>query len=331
MSGILPCRAIIWVMKRQPTLLMVGCGDVGLRVLRELRRRRSAWRILALTSRPDRRAELRAAGAVPIVGNLDDAATLGRLAGLCDAVLHLAPPPLQGLTDPRTAHLLQALSRRRAPRRLVYMSTTGVYGDCKGQWVPETRPVNPQSDRARRRVDAEQSVRAWARRTGGCATVLRVPGIYALDREGGDPRDRVRRGTPGLVREEDGYTNHIQADDLALIVLAALHRGLPQRVYNSSDDGDRLTGDHYDRVADLCGLPRPPREQARTCLSPMQLSFWGESRRLLNHRMKQELGVRLRYPSVDHALQAGPATDSLLVAASRSEPSLEDRLSADAG
>jgi nucleoside-diphosphate-sugar epimerase len=299
-------RAIMLGMKRRPTLLIVGCGDVGLRVLHELRRRGKPWRVLALTSQPQRVQLLRAAGAVPLIGNLDDPATLGRLGGLADAVLHLAPPPMQGQSDPRTLRLLQALSRRAAPGRLVYMSTTGVYGDCQGQWVAETRPVHPQTDRARRRVHAERQVRHWARRIGACATVLRVPGIYALDREGGDPRDRVRRGTPSLVPEQDGYTNHIHADDLARIALAALHHGAPQRAYHASDDGLLRTGDHYDRVADWCGLPRPPRvtwDEARVQLSPMQLSFWGESRRLQNLRLGQELGVRLRYPTVESALQ----------------------------
>jgi len=316
-------------MRRQPTLLIVGCGDVGLRVIRSLRAPGASpvrktpsgpagapvrpspappgrgWRILALTSDSSRVAELRAAGAVPLVGNLDDPSTLGRLAGLADAVLHLAPPPLQGRRDPRTAHLLQALSRRSSPLRLVYMSTTGVYGDCQGQSVSETRPVNPQTDRAQRRVDAEQRIRRWARRTGTCASLLRVPGIYAFDREGGDPRDRVRRGSPSLVPEADGYTNHIHADDLARIVCAALWRGAAQRVYNTGDDGQLRTGDHYDRIADRCGLPRPPRltwAQARQQLSPMQLSFWAESRRLCSQRMKNELGVRLHYPTVEDAI-----------------------------
>jgi nucleoside-diphosphate-sugar epimerase len=295
-------------MKRRPTLLIVGCGDVGLRVLRELRRRGNPWRVLALTSQVSRVQELREAGALALIGNLDDPASLGRLGGLADAVLHLAPPPMQGQSDPRTLRLLQALSRRAAPGRLVYMSTTGVYGDCQGQWVAETRPLHPQTDRARRRVHAEALVRRWARHTGSCATILRVPGIYALDRQGGDPRDRVRRGTPSLIPQQDGYTNHIHADDLACIALAALHHGVPQRVYHASDDGLLRTGDHYDRVADRCGLPRPPRvtwEEARAQLSPMHLSFWGESRRLQNQRLVQELGVRLRYPTVEAALPAG--------------------------
>jgi nucleoside-diphosphate-sugar epimerase len=313
MPGIVPRRVIIPPMKRRPTLLIVGCGDVGLRVLRQLQQsgqlrtgpNPQGLRVLVLTSNPQRLGELRAAGATPLLGNLDDPTTLGRLSGLADSVLHLAPPPLQGRTDPRTRALLQVLSRRAAPARFVYMSTTGVYGDCQGQWVSESQPVNPQTDRARRRVDAEQAVRTWARRTGTVATLLRVPGIYAPDREGGDPRDRVRRGTPSLVPEEDGYTNHIHADDLARIVLAALHHGAPLRAYNTSDDGLLRTGDHYDRVADLCGLPRPARitwAQARQQLSPMQLSFWGESRRLVNRRMKAELGVELRYPTVESAL-----------------------------
>lgn len=300
-------------MKRRPTLLIVGCGDVGLRVLRVLRERgltgpgRHGWRVLALSSSPQRAPLLRAAGAVPVPGNLDEEASLRRLAGLADAVLHLAPPPLQGRRDPRTAHLLQALSRRMPPSRFVYMSTTGVYGDCRGAWAPETRPLNPQTDRAHRRVDAERQVRSWARRCGVGASLLRVPGIYALDREGGDPRERVRRGSPSLVPSEDGYTNHIHADDLARIVLAALNHGAALRSYNTSDDGDLRTGDHYDRVADLSGLPRPRRitwEQAQKELSPMQLSFWGESRRLDNTRMKSELGVRLGYARVEDALKS---------------------------
>ena len=299
-------------MKRQPTLLIVGCGDVGLRVLRILRERglagagRQGWRVLALTSSPGRAPLLRAAGAVPLTGNLDDEASLRRLSGLADAVLHLAPPPLQGRRDPRTAHLLQALSHRTPPSRFVYMSTTGVYGDCRGAWAPETRPLNPQTDRAHRRVDAERQVRAWARRCGVVASLLRVPGIYALDREGGDPRERVRRGSPSLVPQEDGYTNHIHADDLARIVLAALQHGGAQRAYNTADDGDLRTGDHYDRVADLSGLQRPRRitwEQAQRELSAMQLSFWGESRRLDNARMKSELGVQLGYARVEDALK----------------------------
>ena len=286
----------------RPSLLIVGCGDVGLRVVRALGGR---LRVLALSSSPDRRDALRAAGVVPVVGDLDDPASLRRLAGLADAVLYLAPPPNAGHADPRLRALLHALALRRLPRRVVYASTTGVYGDCGGDWVTETRRVRPGTDRARRRVDAETSLRAWARATGVRASVLRIPGIYADDRAGGRPRDRVLRGTPALRPEDDGYTNHIHADDLARACLAALWRGRPQRVVHACDDSELKTGDHYDLVADLCGLPRPARvarAEAAEVFSPAQWSFLNESRRLSNRRLKRELRLRLRYPTVREAL-----------------------------
>jgi nucleoside-diphosphate-sugar epimerase len=278
-------------------LLIVGCGDIGLRVLALVRER---WRVLALTSNPARVGLLRAAGATPIVGDLDRPATLGRLAGLATHVLHMAPPPREGRADPRTRALLAALARGAMPQRLVYASTSGVYGDCGGARIDESRAPNPANDRAWRRVDAEHAVRHFGRAHGVTVNVLRVPGIYALDRAGGDPRERVARATPLLVAEEDVYTNHIHADDLARICVAALLRGAPQRTYHASDDSELKMGEHFDGVADAFGLPRAPRlaraELARA-LSPMQMSFLAESRRLDNRRVKRELRVHLAYPT----------------------------------
>jgi len=289
-------------MARQSTLLVIGCGDVGLRVVRALGGR---LRVLALTSSPARCDALRAAGVLPVVGNLDEPASLARLAGLADAVLYLAPPPATGRGDPRLAALLAALGRRTLPARLVYASTTGVYGDCRGELVSETRPLHATTDRAVRRVDAESRLRAWGRATGVRTSVLRIPGIYASDREGGRPQDRVRRGTPVLAAEDDGYTNHIHADDLARACIAALWRGRPQRVVQVCDDTDMKTGDYYDLVADLSGLPRPERvtrAQAGERFSPAQWSFLNESRRLSNARMKRELRLRLQRPTIREGL-----------------------------
>jgi nucleoside-diphosphate-sugar epimerase len=286
-------------------LLIVGCGDVGQRVLRLLSPR---WRVLALSSTPARLPELRALGAVPLLGNLDEPATLGRLGGLADAVLHLAPPPGQGADDPRTRALLRALARGGRVQRLVYASTSGVYGDCQGARFDETRAVRPASDRARRRVDAEAQLRCFGRAHGVRVTVLRIPGIYASDRPGGHPRERLTRGTPALRAQDDVYTNHIHADDLARACVAALHRGLPQRVVHASDDTELKMGEYFDLAADLCGLQRPPRisrEEARAQLSPMLLSFMSESRRLDNQRLKTELRLKLRYPTVREGLLAG--------------------------
>ena len=289
-------------MARKSSLLLIGCGDVGLRVVRALGGRLD---VFALTSSPQRCDALRAAGVRPLVGNLDDASTLGRLAGLADAVLYLAPPASSGTTDARLRSLLAALSRRTLPARVVYASTTGVYGDCRGERVTETRPLNATTDRARRRVDAESQLRAWGRATGVRVTALRIPGIYASDREGGRPQDRVRRGTPVLAADEDGYTNHIHADDLARACIAALWRGRPQRAVNICDDSDMKTGDYYDLVADLCGLPRPARvtrAQAGEHFSAAQWSFLNESRRLSNERMKRELRLTLKRPTIREGL-----------------------------
>lgn len=289
---------------KRPVLLIVGCGDIGMRVAKLLRGR---WRLIALTSSPARRDELRAAGVQPLVGDLDRPESLSRLAGLADALLHLAPPPTQGATDPRTAHLLAALARKGRVRRVVYGSTSGVYGDCAGARFDETRAVDPATDRARRRVDAEQRLRWYGRAFGVRVTLLRIPGIYAGDRAGGHPRERLARGAPVLAAEHDVFTNHIHADDLARACVAALHRGPPQRVIHASDDTELKMGDYFDLAAALEGLPRPrriTREQAREELSPMQLSFMGESRRLVNTRLKRELKVRLRYPTVTQGLVA---------------------------
>ena len=291
---------------RRPTLLIVGCGDVGLRVARLLRGR---WRVLGLTSSPPRRAVLRDAGVLPIVGDLDRPASLGRLAGLADAVLHLAPPAPSGVHDHRTANLLHALARSgpgAVPAAIVYGSTSGVYGDCAGARFDETRTVNPATDRARRRVDAERQLRRFALAFGVRVSILRIPGIYAADRAG-HPRERLARGTPVLAPPHDGYTNHIHADDLARACVAALARGRPQRVVHASDDTELTMGAYFDLAAALCGLPRPPRvarDAAAAQLTPMQLSFSGESRRLINRRLKDELRLRLRFATVADGLLA---------------------------
>ncbi len=266
-------------------------------------------RLLALTSTPGRVGFLRSQGITPLAGNLDVPRTLSRLAGLATRVVHMAPPPgePQGdwWRDPRTLALARALRLRTPPRSLAYGSTSGVYGDCAGAHVNESRPVAPSTPRAQRRVDAEAIVRHLGRATGTRVCVLRIPGIYAPDRPGGTPRERLLRGTPVLQAEDDVYTSHIHADDLARATVCALWRGRPQRTYNVSDDTDLKMGDYFDLAADLYGLPRPrrlPRDTAQSELPLMLLSFMSESRRLVNRRLKDELRVRLRYPTARHGL-----------------------------
>lgn len=262
---------------------------------------------MALTSSPERVRLLRACGITPLQGDLDQPRTLRRLAGLAHRVLHLAPPEQNArgrASDPRTLALARVLRQRTPPQALVYGSTTGVYGDCQGELVHETRPLRPQTARAQRRVDAEGAVR-WLGRSGVRSSILRIPGIYAQDREGGTPRERLLKGTPVLRPEDDVYTNHIHANDLARACARALWRGKPQRVVNVTDDTDMKMGDYFDLAASLFGLPKPPRisrHDANTALPLMLLSFMSESRRLDNTRMKKELKVRLHYPHVRDGL-----------------------------
>lgn len=289
---------------RRQRLLIVGCGDVGQRVARQLVGR---VRVLALTSSPQRVSALRAQGITPLLGDLDQADTLRRLAGLAQRVLHLAPPPAQATgswwLDPRSQALARSLRRRSLPDALVYGSTSGVYGDCAGAEVAETRPLKPNTPRAQRRVDAEHVMRHLGRSLR--VSILRIPGIYAPDREGGTPRERLLRGTPVLRREDDVYTSHIHADDLATACQLALWRGRPQRLYNVCDNTRLLMGDYFDLAADLYGLQRPPRvarDVAREQLPVSLLSFMSESRRLLNTRLKTELRLTLQYPTVREGL-----------------------------
>ena len=295
--GALPARF------RRPRLLIVGCGDVGQRVAKVLSSQRRGVRVLALTSSPERLPALRSQHITPLVGNLDDARSIARLAGLATHVLHLAPPPSQGWDDPRTQALTRILRRRSAPNRLVYGSTSGVYGDLMGGQARETLPTAAHTPRAFRRVSAERTVRDIV-----YSSILRIPGIYAPDREGGTPRERLLKGTPVLQKQDDVYTNHIHADDLARACIAALWRGKPLRVYNVNDDSALKMGDYFDLAADLYGLARPPRVArgaAKGLLPLMLLSFMSESRRLDNTRMKRELRLQLLYPTAREGLAPG--------------------------
>jgi len=218
-------------------------------------------------------------------------------------LFHFAPPAPSGLADTRTANLLAALESC-PPRRIVYISTSGVYGDCGGAWVDETHPVNPGNDRSRRRVDAERQLTAFAERHAIPLVILRVPGIYGPGRL---PLERIRRGDPVVCPEEAPWSNRIHADDLAAIAVRAAQDEAPSGIYNASDDQPSSMTDYIYRVADASGLPRPPcvsLAEARRTFSPGLLEYLNESRRLDNRRLKEELGVRLIYPTLATGLAA---------------------------
>ncbi len=282
-------------------LLIVGCGDIALRALPQALR---YYRVFGLVRSSANAERISAAGATPIEGDLDDPATLQPLSEGADLVLHLAPPGETAERDERTANLIAALSTR-TPERLVYISTSGVYGDCRGAWVDEDSPLAAKNARAARRVDAERLLLAWGTQSGVSVSILRVPGIYAAERL---PLAHLKRGIPVLRAEDDVYSNHIHADDLAAICLTALERGAAGRAYNASDDSVMKMGDYFDLVADRAHLPRPPRIARAAAeagaISAGLMSFMRESRRLVNTRMKAELGIRLRYPTVRDGVPA---------------------------
>jgi len=313
---------------RRPRVLIVGCGDVGLRCVRRWRARAAPPRVFALTCDIAQRAALREAGAVPLIADLDAQrpnARLARLARLAPDVLHLAPPNPHYNHDTRTRALIAALCAphrsvarpamaaartRRAPR-VVYVSTTGVYGDCSGAWVDETRRVRPANARALRRADAERQLRRATARGALRATIARAPGIYAANRL---PVARLARGAPALIDDEDVYTSHIHADDLAAILVRLAGHGRPARVVHACDDSALKMGDWFDHVADACGMARAPRvslAQAAQQVDAAALSFMRESRRIDNQRLKRELRVRLRYPTVDAFLRTLSSSPSV--------------------
>jgi nucleoside-diphosphate-sugar epimerase len=284
---IVPIRAFV---PRKPhsasviRVLLIGCGDVALRAASLLRGRA---RLAGLIRRREEAPRLRAAGITPF------------------AVLHCAPPPSEGRDDPRTQKLVAALTRARIiPQRFVYVSTSGVYGDCAGARVLETRPRRAQTPRAKRRAAAEDRLRAWAARNGVQLSILRAPGIYSEARL---PLDRIKQGTPVLVADDDVFTNHIHADDLARAAVAAIFHGGGNRAYNVTDDAEMKMGTWFDTVADAFHLPRPPRvtwDEAEQRIAPMLLSFMSESRRLANTRAKRELRWRLAHPTPQSVLAA---------------------------
>jgi nucleoside-diphosphate-sugar epimerase len=219
-------------------------------------------------------------------------------------VYYFAPPPGSGVTDPRLESLVSAMTPSKPPRRVVLISTTGVYGDCRGDWVTEERPPNPLAPRAARRLAAENTLRRWSQASGVPIVILRVPGIYARGRL---PVERLRAGEPVLREEESPFSNRIHADDLARVCVAAAHRDHPHDLYNVSDGHPTTMTDYFYRVADVLGLARPPAvtlEEARRRLGEGMLSYLAESKRIDNRRMREELGVELMYPDLASGLAA---------------------------
>jgi len=279
------------------TCLLAGCGYVGVRLAR---RRLERGPVLALVRRRASCEALASEGIAALAMDLDEGSQEDALevpSGL-HGVVYLAPPPARGTEDLRLARFLERLGGAR-PEVLVYLSTTGVYGDTVGAPVDEQSPLAPREDRSRRRVDAERRVARWCEARGIRWVVFRVPAIYGPHRL---PLDRLRLGEPVLRPEDSGPGNRIQVDDLVAACLAALDRPVGG-VFNLTDGHPESMAAFTTRVARLAGLPAPPQvdwAEAQQVLSPGLLGFLRESRLVMSRRalelglcpMDPEAGIR---------------------------------------
>jgi len=282
--------------KPRNTVLIVGCGYIGRRVAVLLQAEN--FRVTGCVRSAQSAAQLDSLGIHSLVVDLDQPAAKPGWAGGFDEVFYFAPPPAQGEQDPRMQAFLQALDNREPPRRIVYISTSAVYGDCQGAWISESQPVNPATSRGQRRLHAEQQLVDWCAQQQSQWIILRVPGIYGPEKL---PLARLREGTPVLREQDSPYTNRIHADDLARVCIAAMNSPHARTLYNVSDGHPSNMTDYFFRVADAAGLPRPPtvsRAGAQQVLSAGMLSFLQDSRRMSNAKMLDELQVELQYPDL---------------------------------
>tara|TARA_S200000501_G_C20787166_1_gene727767 strand:- start:420 stop:1304 length:885 start_codon:yes stop_codon:yes gene_type:complete len=274
-------------------ILIVGCGDIGMKLISKLKNK---FRVFAITTKIERVSEIRNAGATPILADLDKKETLYRLKGIANIIIHLAPPKKIGQVDERTKRLIPFLPFNCV---FIYISTTGVYGDCHGKFINETEPVKPKSLRAKRRLDAEIKLRNWSKKNKSRLSILRVSGIYAENRL---PVDRLKKITYMIDKKEDVYTNRIHADDLVNSIILSIFRSKSQRIYNIVDDSNNLMGDYFDILAKNLNLIKPkrlPKSKVESLVSPELFSFMKESRRISNERIKNELGLVLNWKKVE--------------------------------
>ncbi|MBT0663273.1 SDR family oxidoreductase [Geobacter pelophilus] len=281
-------------------IFIVGCGDIGRRIAKL--GHAMGWQPSALLRTTNKLDPMREIFELIIEANLDDPSTLESLPTADATIFYLAPPPGGGIIDSRMRNFCAALAPDRKPKKVVYLSTSGVYGDCGDLTVTEKTPVNPQTTRAKRRLDAETTITGWGRDHGVPVVILRVTGIYGPGRL---PLQHLMSGTPLLSEKEAPITNRIHADDLARVCIAAADRGEDGDIVNVSDGDHGTMTQYFNAIADLLGIARPrqvSREEAAATMPPLLYSYFSESRRIDNSLMKNKLGVKLLYPTLADGL-----------------------------
>ncbi|MBE0577763.1 MAG: SDR family oxidoreductase [Desulfuromonadales bacterium] len=282
-------------------VLIVGCGDIGVRVARLVQQ--AGGNVIGLARSEASAGRLLALGIDPVIANLDDAASLSALPTAGKLLFYFAPPPGGGPFDSRMRNFCQAVDAAQVPVKVVYISTSGVYGDCRGEWVTEQTPINPQTSRAQRRADAEATLLQWAKRRAVPVTILRVTGIYGPGRL---PLARIQQEHPILREEESPPTNRIHADDLADVCIRAAEKAVDGDIFNVSDGQPGTMTQYFNTVCDLLGLPRLQQidmQEAKQVMNPMMLSYLTETRRMDNRKMMEQLAVTLMYPDLSSGLE----------------------------
>ena len=290
------------------SVLIIGCGDIGRRVAK-LCQQKSAT-VYGLARRDKSSKALQSVNISPVMGDLGLLESLnGDLSAHCKGadVYYFAPPPSVGSTDPYIQNFLVVLTAKNLPAKFVLISTTAVYGDCQGKWITEEQPVNPQTDRGLRRLDAENTLRGWSEKTGVPVVILRVGGIYGPGRL---PIERLKKGLPILKEEESPFTNRIHQDDLAQICVAAAEHGKNGEsnveIYNVSDGQPSTMSYYFKAVAKAQGLPQPPevtKSKAEKVMTAGMLSYLKESRKLDNKKMLKDFDINLFYKDLEAGLQ----------------------------
>jgi len=283
--------------------MIFGCGDVGRRIAKHLMQtRQSSKRVGGYVNTVNSRKLARSVGVECTLVDLDSAEFDVQA---CDKteLYYTVAPQKYGIQDQRSRRIIDEFtSTNIRPTKVVIISTTGVYGDCEGEWVSEQSPTRPQTERGQRRLDSERVWLAWGREQNVDVVVLRVPGIYAYSRL---PRERLKRKIPVVRASECGFTNRIHADDLARICIAAMQRASAGDIYNVTDGNPGKICEYLQAAAKVLGydpLPEISMQQAQSELSTGMLSYLSESRKISNQKLLDELGIELLYPDFNKGI-----------------------------
>lgn len=281
--------------------VIFGCGDVGRRIAKELNDGSSSdSQINAYANSIQSQQQAAKLGVACQIIDLDNLVTNSDIDySVCPAseLYYTVAPQKDGLTDRRSESLIKHfMAADIRPAKVVIISTTGVYGDCNGEWVCESSPTEPQTERGQRRLDLERQWLSWGESQKVSVVVLRVPGIYAFSRL---PRARLERKTPVVRASECGFSNRVHADDLARMCILAMRKAPAGEIYNATDGVPGKISEYLQAAAHALGYPPLPEismSQARQQLSQGMLSYLSESRKISNQKLVDELGYQFLYP-----------------------------------